>query len=187
VGRITKGVPITRRVYPMVRTGSSTERRCFRRSPSMAFVHHRDGHDRSRRAAVSALFDVRRPTRHPRASMCGEDARPRYQPPAAAGWKATSRTRTCGCPAITCSARERRLSSLPIPGWAGGRIHHAMRTVGAGPADLLIMICERAVSALYPGRGAGPQNNCVMEMCGRLLDGVSRPFRYMTLANRLGK
>ncbi len=119
---------------------------------------HRDGRHRPRRERVPGDVDVPRPHRHARASTsCATSA----------SWASTSVTATRGCtPSSTttrCGSRPRaswagraRPSPSPRPGSGGGRIHHAMRTVGVCQ-KALDMMCERALSRHDPGQPPGRQ------------------------------
>ena len=78
------------------------------------------------------------------------DVGTRLSAASAAGARAMSATRTCGCPPITCSARAGAPSSSRKPGWAAGA--STTRCARSGLVRRIFdMICERAVSRYTQG------------------------------------
>ena len=88
--------------------------------------------------------------------------RPRLRAARRRAARATSATRTCGCRPTTCSGPRGGAFVVAQTRLGGGRIHHAMRTVGL-VRRIFDMICERAVSRYTQGEMLG-NKQMVQEM-----------------------
>ena len=72
--------------------------------------------------------------------------------------RAASTTTTSGCRPTRCSAARARRFAIAQTRLGGGRIHHAMRTVGMCQ-QAFDMMCERALSRDDAGRACSPTSS----------------------------
>ena len=140
-------------------------------------VHHRDGDDRSGCAALRTVFDVRRAggdagyqraaRRRPRAPAAGRRGREGYV-----------RYENVRVPADHMLGPRGGAFVVAQTRLGGGRIHHAMRTVGL-VRRIYDMLCERAVSRYTQG-GMLSDKQMVQEMVADSWMEIEA-FRLLTL------
>ena len=143
----------------------------------MAVVPHRDGGDRSRRAAVRAPLDVRGAAGDARASTsCATSVSVTSR--VGGGREGYVRYEDVRVPADHMLGPRGGAFVVAQTRLGGGRIHHAMRTVGL-VRRIFDMLCERAVSRYTQGEMLG-NKQMVQEMIADSWMEIES-FRLLTL------
>ena len=143
---------------------------------------HRDGRDRPRRERLPGHVDVPRPDRHPRRRDRAQ-RRPGGRDRGHEGMHALIRYEEVRVPADSLLGGEGQAFAIAQTRLGGGRIHHAMRTVGMA-SKALDMMCERALSRATQGELLADKQsvqNYIADSYAQLTQ-----FRLFVLLRRLG-
>ena len=128
---------------------------------------HRHGRDRHRDRRVPGHVDVPGAHRHARASSSSATSGSWASRPGE-GMHALIHYNEVRVPAESLLGGEGQAFAIAQTRLGGGRVHHAMRTVGMAQRAL-DMMCERALSAARPSDGTLADKQSVQDYRGRLL------------------